>query len=107
MISILITALARMITTQLGKLPGILKRVIQTTIEISHNTGIQNIKDSYKTARLAISVATNTTSRNNHNKRNPEYDINNHNNMDLRKRNDQHNYSYESYSPSRSGNNYN
>ena len=30
MISILITALARMITTQLGKLPGILKRVIQT-----------------------------------------------------------------------------
>ena len=107
MISILITALARMITTQLGKLPGILKRIIQTTIEISRNTGIQNIKDSYKTARLAISVATNTTSRNNRIKKNPENDRNNHNNMDLRKRKDQRNYLYESYSPSRSSNNYN
>ena len=92
MITILITALARMITTQLGKLPGILKRVIQMTIEISRNTGIQNIKDSYKTARLAISIATNMMSRNNRIKKNPENDRNNHNNMDLRKRNDQRNY---------------
>ena len=83
MISILITALARMITTQLSKLPGILKRVMQTTIEISRNTDIQNIKDSYKTARLAISIATNTMSRNNRIKKNPENDRNNHNNTDL------------------------
>ena len=73
------------------------------TIEISHNTGIQNIKDSYKAARLAISIVTNTTSCNNCTKRSPENDRNNHNNTDLRKLNDQRNYSYESYSPSRSG----
>ena len=104
MISILITALARMITTQLSKLSGILKRAMQTTIEISHNTGIQNIKDSYKAARLAISIATNMTRCNNRIKKSPENDRNNHNNTDLRKLNNQRNYSYKSYSPSRSGN---
>ena len=65
------------------------------TIEISCNTGIQNIRDSYKAARLAISIATNTTSRDNCIKKSPEND---------RKLNDQHDYSYQSHSPSRSGN---
>ena len=104
MISIIITAITRMITTQLGKLSRILKGAMQTTIEISRNTGIQNIRDSYKTARLAISIATNTTSRNNRIKKSPENDRNNHNNTDLQKLIDQQDYSYQPHSPSRSGN---
>ena len=104
MISIIITAITRMITTQLGKLSRILKGAMQTIIEISRNTGIQNIRDSYKTARLAISIATNTTSRNNRIKKSPENDRNNHNNTDLQKLIDQQDYSYQPHSPSRSGN---
>ena len=103
-ISIIITAITRMITTHLGKLARVLKEAVQTTIEISRNTGILNIKDFHKTATLAISIATNMTNRNSRIKRSPKNDRNNHNNKDPRKPNDEHDYPCQSHLPSRSHN---
>ena len=103
-ISIIITAITRMITTHLGKLARVLKEAVQTTIEISRNTGIQNIKDFHKTATLAISIATNTMNRNSRIKRSLKNDRNNHNNKDPRKPNDEHDYLCQSHLPSRSHN---
>ena len=106
-ITIIITAITRLITTNLGKLSRILKKAVQTTIEINRNTYTQNIKDFYKTATVAISIATSTTNRTNRNKMSPKNDGNNHNNVDPQKSNNEHDYSYQSHSPRRSGNNNN
>ena len=43
--------------------------VKSTITKASHNELLQNIKDSYKTATLAVAIATNTTDRTNLNKR--------------------------------------
>ena len=80
---------------------------MQTTIEINRNTYTQNIKDFYKTAVLAIPIATSTTNRTSGNKLSPKNDRNNHNNIDSRKLNDEHDYLYQSYSSRSSGNNNN
>ena len=76
-------------------------------MEISRNTCTQNIKDFYKTAALAISIAASMTNRTNCNKISLKNDINNHNNIDPWKPNDEHDYSCQSHSPKRSGNNNN
>ena len=106
-ITIIITAITRLITTQLGKLARILRKAVPMTIGINRNTCTQNIKDFYKTATLAISIATSTTNRTNCSKMSPNNDRNNHINVDSRKSNDKHSYSYQSHSPRRSGNNNN
>ena len=106
-ITVIITAITKLITTHLGKLSRILKKAVQTTIEINRNTCTQNIKDFYKTATLAISIAASTTNRTNRNKMSPKNDRNNQNNVDPRKSNDEHDYSCQSHSPRRSGNNNN
>ena len=71
-ITIIITAITRLITTHLGKLSRVMKKAVQMTMEISHNTCTQNIKDFYKTAALAISIATSTMDRTSRNKRAPK-----------------------------------
>ena len=106
-ITIIITAITRLITTHLGKLSRILRKAVQTTIEINRNTCTQSIKDFYKTVTLAISKATSKTNRTNRNKMSPENDRNNHINIDPQESNDEHNYSYQPHSPRRSGNNNN
>ena len=67
-ITIIITAITRLITTHLSKLSRVMKKAVQATMEISRNTCTQNIKDFYKTAALAISIATSTTNRTSRNK---------------------------------------
>ena len=103
-ITIIISTIIRLITTQLGKLTRILKKAVLTTIGISRNTCTQNIKDFYKTATVAISIATSTTNHTDRNKISPNNDRNDHISIDPQKPNDEHNYSYKSHSPRRSGN---
>ena len=104
-ITIIITAITRLITTQLGKLARILRKAVPMTIGINRNTCTQNIKDFYKTATLAISIATSTTNCTNHNKMSPNNDRNNYINVNSRKLNDEHGYLYQSHSPRKSGDN--
>ena len=59
-----------------------MKKAVQTTKEISRNTCTQKIKDFYKAAALAITIATNMMDRTSRNKLNPKNDRNNHNNAD-------------------------
>ena len=106
-ITIIITAITRLITTHLGKLSRILKKAVQTTIASNRNTCTQNIKDFYKTATLAISIATSTTNCTNCNKMSPKNDRNSHINVDPQKSNDEHDYLHQSHWPRRSGNNNN
>ena len=103
-ITIIITAITRLITTHLGTLSRVMKKAVQMTMEISRNTCTQNIKDFYKTAALAISIATSTTDRTSRNKMSSKNDRNNHNNVDPRKPNDEYDYSYKLHS-SRSSDN--
>ena len=91
-ITIIIAVITRLITTHLGKLSRVMKKAVQTTREISHNTCTQKIKDFYKTAALAITIAT-------YNKMNSKNDRNNHNNADPWKPNNEYDYSYQSHSP--------
>ena len=92
-ITIIITAIIRLITTQLGRFARILKRAVPMTMGINRNTCTQNIKDFYKTATLAISIATSTTNRTDRNKMSPNNNKNNHINVDSRKSNNEHGYS--------------
>ena len=96
-ITIIITAITRLITTHLGKLSRVMKKAVQTTMEISRNTCTQNIKDFYKTTALAISIATSMTDCTSRNKMSSKNNRNSHNNIDSRKSNDEHDYSYQSH----------
>ena len=74
------------------------------TTKASHNILLQNIKDFYKTAALAVSIATNTTDRNGHDELTHKNNRNSQNHPDTRKSHEEYNYSYQSHSP-RSHNN--
>ena len=64
-IAIMITAMLKQIAVYVRKVLKIIKKTAQavgsTTTKISHNRLMQNIKDSYKTAALAVNIATSTT----------------------------------------------
>ena len=106
-ITIVITVIARLIKTHLRKLTRIIRKTVQTTMENSHNTCTQNIRDFYKTTALVISIATSMMNRTNHSKMSSENDNNNHNNEDFQKPKDEHNYPYQSHPLRSSGNNNN
>ena len=52
------------------EIPRIAKKTVQVvksmTMRASHNKFLQNIKENYKTAALAITIATSTMDRTNH-----------------------------------------
>ena len=106
-ITIIISAITRLITTHLGKLSRVMKKTVQMTMEINRNTCTQNIRNFYKTAALAISIASSMTNQTSCNKMSPKNDRNNHNNVDPRKPNNEYDYSYQSHSSRSSGNNNN
>ena len=101
-ITIIISVIVRLTTTQLGKLTRILKKAISTTIRISRNIYQQNIKDFHNTAIAAITIAISTMNRTDRDKTSPNNDRNDHINIDPRKPNGEHDYSYQSHSPRRS-----
>ena len=64
-IAIIITAILEQIVVYIREVPKIIKKTAQvvksTTTKASHNKLMQNIKDSYKTAALAVNIVTSTT----------------------------------------------
>ena len=70
-ITIMITTVLKQITAYLEKFSRLIGKITQairyTTTKASRNIFFQNIKDSYKTAVLAVSIVTNTTDRTSHN----------------------------------------
>ena len=71
-IIMLITILEH-ITAYVKEIPKLVKRTVRaaksTITKASHNELLQNIKDAYKTAMLAVAIATNMTGHTNPNKR--------------------------------------
>ena len=83
-ITTIISVIVRLTTTQLGKLARILKKMVPTTIGISRNKYLRNIKNFYNTATVAISIATSTTNHTVRNKTSPSNDRNDHISVDPR-----------------------
>ena len=69
-IAIIITAILEHITMYVKEIPRMTNKTVQavksTTMKASRNKFLQNIKENYKTAALAITIATNTTDHTNH-----------------------------------------
>ena len=63
--AIIITAILEQLAVYVREVPKIIKKTAQvvksTTMKASHNKLMQNIKDSYKTAALAVNIATSMT----------------------------------------------
>ena len=64
-----------------------------------HNILVQNIKDFYKTAALAVSIVTNTTDGTSRNELTHRNNRNSQNYPNTRKSHDEYDYSYQLHSP--------
>ena len=106
-IIMLITSL-ELITAYMKKIWKFAKRTVQavksTIRKASRNELLLNIKDSYKTTTLAITIATNMKSRTNHNGQVHTTNRNTQNHPGTRKLNDEYHESYQSHT-SRTHNN--
>ena len=71
-LTIMITTVLKQITAYVAKFPRLIEKITQvvkyTTTKASCNILFQNIKDFYKTAALAVSIATNITDHTSRNK---------------------------------------
>ena len=67
------------------------------TTEANHSRLLQNIKDSYKTATLVITIATNTTDSTNCSKQLHITNRNTHNSPGMQKLNDGYDGPYQSH----------
>ena len=69
-LAIIITTILEHIKAYIQEIPEITRKTAQalksTTTKISHSKLIQNIKESYRTAVLAITIATRMTDRTSH-----------------------------------------
>ena len=108
-VAIIITTILEHIARYVKELPGIAKKTAQAvksmTMKASRNQFLQNIKDSYKTAVLAISIATSTTDGTNRRKQPQTPNRNAQNSAGTRKPNDKYNGSYQSHTPRTYNNN--
>ena len=102
-IIIIISVIVRLSTTQLGKLATSLKEAAITTSRASGNVYRQNMERFHNTTTAAITIATSTTNWIDRDEMNPNNDGNSHISVNSRKPNDEHNYSYRSHPPKRSG----
>ena len=84
-IVVMISIIVRLTTTQLGKLARILKEAVITTIGISRNVYLQNIKKFHNIAITAITIATSTTNRTDRDKISSNNDRNDHTSVNPRK----------------------
>ena len=71
-VAIIITTILEFIAVYVQEIPRIAKKTAQaiksTIMKANHNKLFQNIKDSYKTAALAITIVTSTMDRTDHRK---------------------------------------
>ena len=101
---IIISVIIRLSTTQLGRLAMFLKEAAIMTLRVSRNVYRQNMERFHNTTIAAITIATSTTNWIDHDEKNPNIDRNSHISVNSRKPNDEHDYSYRSHPPRRSGN---
>ena len=101
---VMIVTILEHITTHVKEIPKLVKRTAQVvktmTTKVSRNKLLQNIKDSYKTATLVITIVTNVTDRMNCSKRLPTTNRNTLISLDMRKFNDEYGMSYQPHNPS-------
>ena len=102
-IIIIVSVIVRLSTTQLGKLAMFLKEAAITTLRASRNAYRQNMERFHNTTIAAITIATSTTNWIDRDEMNPNNDRNGHISVNSRKTNDEHDYSYRSHPPRRSG----
>ena len=107
-ITILLTMFMEHIATytmRIPKMAGKIAQAVKSTItKASHNGLFQNIKDSYKTAAIAITIATKTKDRTSHSGQPHKNNRNRQNYPGTQKLNDDYNDSYQSHT-SRTHNN--
>ena len=102
-IIIIFSVIVRLSTTQLGKLAMFLKGAAVMTLRVSLNIYRQNMERFHNTTIAAITIATSTTNGIDRDEMNPNNDRNSYFSVNSRKPNDEHNYSYRSHPPRRSG----
>ena len=100
---IIISVIVRLSTTQLGRLAMFLKEAAITTLRVSRNEYRQNMERFHNTTIAAIAVATSTMNCIDRDTMNPNNDKDSHTSVNSRKPNDEHDYSYRSHPPRRSG----
>ena len=102
-IIIIVSVIVRLSTTQLGKLAMFLKEAVITTLRASCNAYRQNMERFHNTTIAAITIATSTTNWIDRDEMNPNNDRNSHISVNSQKTNNEHDYSYRSHPPGRSG----
>ena len=102
-ITIMITTVLKQITAYVEKFPRLIEKITQTiryaTTKASCNIFFQNIKDSYKTAVLAVAIATNTTDQTSRNKPTCRNSRGSPNFPDMRKPYDEYDDKYQLCTP--------
>ena len=100
-ITIMLVTSLELITAYIEKIPKNAKKTAQavrsTITKASHNKFLQNIKDSYKTTKLVITIATNMTSHTNCSGQVHTTNRNTQNYPGTRKLNDEYDKSYQSH----------
>ena len=100
-IAVIVTTILEHLKTYIQEIPEITRKTAQvvksTTTKISRNRFIQNIKKSYKTAALAINIATNTMDSTNCTHLHQTANRNTHNTPGTRKLNGENNKLYQSH----------
>ena len=102
-IIIIISVIVRLSTTHLGKLAMFLRETAITTLRVSRNVYRQYMERFHNTTIAAITIATSPTNWIDHDEMNPNNDRNSHISVNSRKPNDEHDHSYRSHPPRRSG----
>ena len=101
MVIIMLVTILEHITAYVKEIPKLAKKTAQAvkrmTTKASRNKLFQNIKDSYKTATLAITIATNTTDRTNCNKQAHTTNGNMQNYPGTQELNDEYGGAYQSH----------
>ena len=100
-VAIIITAILEHIAMYVKEIPRITNKTVQAvkrkTMKASRNQFLRNIKENYKTAALAITIATNTTDRTNRVKQPQTTNRNAQNSSGMQKLNDEYARSYQSH----------
>ena len=101
---IMLVTILEHITTQVKEIAELAKWTAQAvknmTTKVSRNKLLQNIKDSYKTATLAITIVTNMMDHMNCSKKSPTTNRNTQISSDTQKPNDEYGRSYQLHNPS-------
>ena len=102
-IAIMITTVLKQITAYVEKFPRLIEKITQairyTTTKATHNIFFQNIKDSYKTAVLAVAMTNNMTDHTSRNEPTHRNSRNSLNSPDMRKPYDEYDDLYQSHTP--------